>query len=102
MEKPRIKIRNKKLNRNLKDDTDLNNFENTNSKDNINQKENSANLKTTHDIICIFCHSKINIFNDCIPCYGYLCNSFKNINKNQFEIIHPQKNSSFNPSTLIA
>ena len=49
------------------------------------------------------CNSRINDFNDCIPCYGYLCPSCNNIEhnkyENKFEIIEPEK-TSFNPSKV--
>ena len=102
IEKPRIKLRNKKIN--LKDEIDLNkldSFDDVNNdnlpKDNINQ-----NKKIPHDINCISCNSKIHNFKECIPCYGYLCSSCNNSNqyKNKFEIISPDKNSSFSPSNI--
>ena len=102
MEKQRIKLRNKKLNINLntKDDNDVNYKQDIDNKDNINQNENIPKAKAPHDVNCMSCNSKISNFDDCIPCYGYLCTSCKNINKNKFEIVHPQKTSSFSPSTV--
>ena len=101
-EKPRIKLRNKKII--LKDDKEID-FNKKESKENLDkndiQKE-YLNKNEPHEIICISCNSKINNFKDCTPCYGFLCNSCNKSNQyeNKFELINPEKDSSFSPSIV--
>ena len=74
------------------------------SKD-LNQKISAnTNMNIPHEINCMSCHSKIKDFKECTPCYGYLCskcnNSNKEENENVFEVVHSEKNSSFNTSRV--
>ena len=99
--KPRIKLRNKKIN--VKEDIDLNALDKSND-ENIKAYKMPPNkyMNAPRDINCISCNSKINDFNNCFPCYGYLCSSCNNENQreNKFELIEPEKNSSFNTSNV--
>ena len=102
IKRPKIKFKSKKMD--LKEeDIDLNKFDKDNE-DNLKQNKlpENKNMHIPHDINCISCNSKINNFKNCIPCYGYLCSSCNNSNKNEnkFEIIQPEKNSSFNTSNV--
>ena len=100
VEKPRIKVRSKKIN--IKDDIDLNNININNNKDNLS-KDNltpKKRMNIPHEVNCISCNSKINNFKECTPCYGYLCNSCNKPNQNKFEIINQEKDSSFNTSVV--
>ena len=77
-------------------------FKNKPSK-NLNLKiSKKVNMNTPHEINCMSCHSKIKDFKECTACYGYLCSNCNNSNneenENVFEVVHPEKNSSFNTS----
>ena len=102
IEKPRIKIRSKKIN--IKDDVDLNNLNNNDiiSKDKLKTDNLSPQkrMNDPHQMNCISCNTKINNFKDCTPCYGYLCNSCNKSNKNNFEIINQEKSSLFSSAIV--
>ena len=103
--KPRIKVRSKKIN--IKQDIDLNELDNTNDDNKKTYKmpknKSNKNINVPRDINCMSCNSKINDFNQCCPCYGYLCSSCNDENQreNKYEIIHPEtNNTSVNPSSV--
>ena len=103
IEKPRIKVRSKKIN--INDDFDLNKLNNRDIISNMDKLKGEhlspkKSKKAPHEINCISCNSKINNFNDCKPCYGYICNSCFKGKKNTYEIINQEKVSSFSSAII--